>query len=176
MVTGIDIYDAYQHSFSDSQRGNSDGFICNICGKSFTMKGNLTDHVKLHQGIYRYKCDICGKGFRSKMHYEGHMNTHTDYRPYKCSVCDKAFSYIQSFRKHVVICKAPSYGWMLVVLLTRFISFHTWFSRSHSYCQKNFEHQQAKKLDFRRFLETNMWDLWQCVHHHCKPTGTRESP
>merc|ERR1711860_377516 len=52
-------------------------YVCHICGKSFSKKFMLPDHMAIEHDIgeCRFKCDYCGKGFmnqsRKRNHVEG---------------------------------------------------------------------------------------------------------
>ncbi len=62
---------------------------------------NLKEHIKLHQGIYRYHCPYCGKGFSATWSLRGHMATHTGVREFKCDLCGKEFFYKQHLNSHL---------------------------------------------------------------------------
>lgn len=64
-------------------------FYCEMCpGRTFTCKGNLCQHMKIHTTIQQF-CTICNSKPRN---YEKHMMTkHTYDRPYKCDICDASF-------------------------------------------------------------------------------------
>lgn len=80
-------------------------FQCDICGTSFSQKGNLLMHKRItHLQEKRFKCDICDKAFKWKRLLVGHvMSIHTGERPYKCEHCEAAFVYPQHYKKHLRI-------------------------------------------------------------------------
>ena len=48
---------------------------CDMCDKSFILRGHLKRHKEIvHIGI-RYNCDFCNKAFTSKEHMRRHMSS-----------------------------------------------------------------------------------------------------
>ena len=41
-------------------------FLCENCGKVFSTKRGLRNHLKYHSDERPYKCDICGASFKVK--------------------------------------------------------------------------------------------------------------
>ncbi len=56
-------------------------FQCNQCGVSFTQKGNLLRHVKLHTGEKPFKCPFCSYACRRRDALTGHLRTHAGKTP-----------------------------------------------------------------------------------------------
>uniref|UniRef100_A0A8C6T5H3 IKAROS family zinc finger 2 n=1 Tax=Neogobius melanostomus TaxID=47308 RepID=A0A8C6T5H3_9GOBI len=51
-------------------------FQCSQCGVSFTQKGNLLRHIKLHTGEKPFKCPFCNYACRRRDALTGHLRTH----------------------------------------------------------------------------------------------------
>ena len=48
----------------------------------------------------RYKCSFCGKGFSIKQPLKDHINIHTGEKPYVCSFCGASFASLGTHRMH----------------------------------------------------------------------------
>uniref|UniRef100_A0A3B3YHE4 C2H2-type domain-containing protein n=1 Tax=Poecilia mexicana TaxID=48701 RepID=A0A3B3YHE4_9TELE len=73
-------------------------FDCDFCGKSFSLKSSLNNHVKIHTG--EKSCDFCGKTFNSSSDLKKHMRVHTGEKPFCCEDCGKRFSLSASLNRH----------------------------------------------------------------------------
>ncbi|XP_055595186.1 zinc finger protein 37-like [Uranotaenia lowii] len=52
-------------------------YICQVCGKAFTMAWYLTQHSIIHSEKFPYKCNYCGKEFKFKASMKTHeKNVH----------------------------------------------------------------------------------------------------
>ncbi|XP_031847762.2 uncharacterized protein LOC116433631 isoform X1 [Nomia melanderi] len=108
---------------------NSSGnFVCPICSKKISTKGNLKVHLETHRPKGKYDCDICGRIFKTQSNlfrhkeYHGgiqfpcnvcgrvyptnstlraHSITHSDLRPHACSLCNKTFKRNQDLKFHM---------------------------------------------------------------------------
>ena len=103
-------------------------FSCQICNKSFPLKGSLTFHVntqhskdrelmcdqcdfttvkeytlKAHKRVHTgetFKCDKCPKEFTTSRNLNLHTLTHTGERKFQCDDCGKAFKRVDTLKLH----------------------------------------------------------------------------
>ena len=75
-------------------------FECDICHKSYSNKGNLNQHMKVHDDSKRFKCDICLKGFHQKSNLVQHYRTHSGEKSFACRICDRKFAVKCALVKH----------------------------------------------------------------------------
>lgn len=76
-------------------------WVCNTCGKKYSSKNLLEEHVNVHLGLRPYVCKMCGKDFASKYTAKAHEKTHeVRPRPYRCTHCSKTFLSHQNLAQH----------------------------------------------------------------------------
>ncbi|XP_039950356.1 uncharacterized protein LOC120768000 [Bactrocera tryoni] len=87
-----------------SDCGRKPLYQCNVCGKHLTTAGILKTHLLLHKDDTPYQCDKCGKTFKVKAQYKTHIKTrHTDFKPFQCHLCPKAYPYRESLLTHMTV-------------------------------------------------------------------------
>uniref|UniRef100_A0A3Q2EAZ8 IKAROS family zinc finger 2 n=1 Tax=Cyprinodon variegatus TaxID=28743 RepID=A0A3Q2EAZ8_CYPVA len=79
-------------------------FQCNQCGVSFTQKGNLLRHIKLHTGEKPFKCPFCSYACRRRDALTGHLRTHAVGKPHKCNFCGRSYKQRTSLEEHKERC------------------------------------------------------------------------
>ncbi|XP_060821035.1 zinc finger protein ZFP2-like isoform X7 [Bombus pascuorum] len=110
----------------DEAQLQEDQFVCEHCGRSFTMISEFKEHQLEHETDERYacemcdyvtehrenlilhqkrhnneyECDICGANFVSSSSYEEHQSMHSDEKPFQCEICSAPFRYRQGLRLH----------------------------------------------------------------------------
>lgn len=103
--------DLCQTSFSDARKFRAHKknhnatvkiWVCKTCGKKYSSKNLLDEHMNMHTGARPYKCPHCTKDFASKYTLTAHMKIHYDRkRPYECKDCGKSFFSNQNLTQHV---------------------------------------------------------------------------
>lgn len=75
---------------------------CDHCGKKYSSKNLLDEHINTHTGNRPYVCEVCNKDFASKYTYRSHVKTHeVRPRPFECTTCNKTFLSHQNLTQHV---------------------------------------------------------------------------
>nr|KAG5703459.1 hypothetical protein BaRGS_022508 [Batillaria attramentaria] len=87
-------------------------FPCDKCGSTFSSKGTLRIHQRVHTNYCPHLCSVCGKKFRWQASLSSHIQTHHFQQPidmdgkpirYTCKECGKEFDrkmYLQCHMKY----------------------------------------------------------------------------
>lgn len=73
---------------------------CDICGRIFKTQSNLFRHKEYHGGI-QFPCNVCGRVYPTNSTLRAHSITHSDLRPHACPLCDKTFKRNQDLKFHI---------------------------------------------------------------------------
>ena len=73
---------------------------CSVCLKSFSTKGNLKLHGKIHSEERHYECKTCKKRFAHLHNLKIHERLHTGEKPFQCKGCAKSFTSSGNLQKH----------------------------------------------------------------------------
>lgn len=86
----------------DEHVANEEGdFQCEVCNRIFTNLRLFRIHRRMHLPQSKaWVCSTCGKRYSSKNLLEEHMNTHLGVRPYVCGTCGKDFASKYTFKAH----------------------------------------------------------------------------
>ena len=100
-----DFYEAEDGKLFDKNKKPKDKikkttFKCEICGKCFTLKAHLNNHVKTHTGEKSFHCKTCKKDFALAHSLKRHKKTHIGEKPHKCTTCNKGFTQPHDLKRH----------------------------------------------------------------------------
>ncbi|XP_053190767.1 oocyte zinc finger protein XlCOF7.1-like [Scomber japonicus] len=87
----------------DSCNASKKLFSCSECDKTFSQKGHLVIHRRIHTGEKPFSCSVCGKRFVCEGSLKRHMRIHTGDNPFSCSICGKRLVCKGSLRRHMII-------------------------------------------------------------------------
>ncbi|CAI2386639.1 unnamed protein product [Moneuplotes crassus] len=81
--------------------------ICEFesCKKEFIKAWNFLDHYRMHQGVRPFVCSVCSKNFTQKGNLKKHMRQHInknvkDRKIHKCHLCPKSYTERYNLRSH----------------------------------------------------------------------------
>ena len=80
----------------------SKNFKCDKCDKAFSLKKGLDLHLKYHEE-FKFECDMCNKKFPGKMQLNNHVKGVHGEKKFECEKCDKKFSHKQNLKTHVKV-------------------------------------------------------------------------
>ena len=92
-----------KYHLDDHIKGTHSRIPCEHCGLMIPMrrKERHIQQAHVHPDDRKYKCDHCGKGFTDRQKLNDHINTHTGERPYICTYCGKGFANHGNQRAHI---------------------------------------------------------------------------
>ncbi|GFW13346.1 zinc finger protein 282 [Trichonephila clavipes] len=94
---------------------NKFSFICTVCQKTFSTRGNLKVHSRIHTDCTEnawtfeiepnmkrsvYKCLFCSHKTLFHSHMQNHIRIRTNEKPYNCEVCNKSFNVKGNYTVH----------------------------------------------------------------------------
>ncbi|KAJ4433544.1 hypothetical protein ANN_15853 [Periplaneta americana] len=122
-------------------------FMCDVCGKTFTQKVNMQQHVKHHTGERPFACEKCGKCFAEKSHLNRHYSFHSEKRPFQCTICLKMYKTERCLKVHAMVhaearpyvCTYCNKGFLSTTKLKQHYNIHTG-ERPYAckYCERTF--------------------------------------
>jgi len=89
-----DSNDITEHPHDDRPRP----YLCIVCDKRFTLKGDLKRHKQIHAREKLYLCTHCEKRFATDKYLKQHLNVHSS--KYKCTECGKCFGSNHNLTEH----------------------------------------------------------------------------
>ena len=106
MLEGISNLNTSLHQISDI--ANDKLNLCPICGKAFSAKSSLREHINnIHMKTKKFACPYpgCGSSFARQQHYHSHLNVHEGNKPFQCAFCHVSFSGKQGLDRHIRVCR-----------------------------------------------------------------------
>ncbi|KAM7345325.1 uncharacterized protein ACRADG_011675 isoform 4-T4 [Cochliomyia hominivorax] len=93
---------------------NDDHGYVECCGRRFTTRKSLAEHILVHYNPEHFKCKTCDKVCRDSTQLEIHEQSHLPNPPpskykktFQCEKCSKTFSSKASFEHHMVAKHVP---------------------------------------------------------------------
>ncbi|KAB0363787.1 hypothetical protein FD754_007943 [Muntiacus muntjak] len=73
---------------------------CKECGKDFSQKVGLSEHLKIYTVEKPHQCNKCGRCFSQRSVLSKHQSLHTEKKPFECIYCGKTFCHSADLTEH----------------------------------------------------------------------------
>ena len=90
------------HIFKSHERKVSD-LGCLFCGKDFTLKQELKDHIATDHKEKKYECSKCEASFRGHSSLLSHIEKVHEMKKCQCTTCGEVFQTITRLESHIAI-------------------------------------------------------------------------
>ncbi|KAK8391675.1 hypothetical protein O3P69_017299 [Scylla paramamosain] len=130
---------------------HSDGYPCNLCGRTFQRKDLLDRHFSIHTGEKKFKCATCSYGSSHKSNLKRHWRVHRG--------CKGYFTHMPE------VMTAPA---CLETFSSQFLHTLRYFSRQPSSYVWSIEEGSLFPTQVRPTLQ---WEISPSVHHLFQPTS-----
>ncbi|GJQ84817.1 hypothetical protein Trydic_g19581 [Trypoxylus dichotomus] len=77
--------------------------LCDYCGRAFSCKKVMDNHVRIHTGEKPFTCEVCNKSFRQMTTLTLHMHTHSGETPHACKLCPSKYKYWRLLQNHMKV-------------------------------------------------------------------------
>ena len=166
-------------------------FSCHLCPETFTCKGDLVIHKRIHDDENPFKCDVCDATFASKGLYTSHkimhiskcsfcslsfadkndLQIHIKSRHYKCHICKHNFDSMNAVTQHLI--EQHDYCYLCNKVLKKNKTLHV---RMHT--KEKFPILTTKQQLFKIYLECTEPELKKRKDNNSKPSKakTEEKP
>ena len=89
-------------NFGKRAKSGAKQTTCDICGKSFPLSKDLTDHIEtVHEGKRKQKCELCGKLLKYGCLKRHIRQVHEGKSDNVCETCGKSFFAETDMRRHI---------------------------------------------------------------------------
>lgn len=75
-------------------------FKCDVCGRTFDVYRQLTEHMAVHRIDKPFTCKVCMKSYSRATVLSQHMKIHAEPNAYKCLVCGMGFASETLLKNH----------------------------------------------------------------------------